>query len=378
EGLYPVMGHHDRPLRGYETKVVALADRLSAGERLYVEEEQPEQLLSIFCSITVEQGGEELKVPENLYWPLQPLHLDRKALFPEKKLETGQIPAAYSLLWKSFEGEIKNLLEAHQKGGNLSVYLESLLLLLQRYTWCVPSAYYRAMPDVSLYDHSRITAALAVCLLDRDEAILDEILRALEKWGRGAQVPEVLQRQEIALLVGGDISGVQDFIYTITARGATSALRGRSFYLQLLTEAVARYTIRRLGLPATNLLYQGGGGFYLLARPADRENLENIRKEVSRILLAHHRGDLYLALTWVPLVAADFYDGRISGRWEELGGRLQKAKQSRFVELKEELADLFKPEGYGGTEEKECKVCSREHPDTREEAGVRKCPPCLS
>ena len=30
EYLYPVMGHHDRPLQGYETKVVALADRLSA------------------------------------------------------------------------------------------------------------------------------------------------------------------------------------------------------------------------------------------------------------------------------------------------------------------------------------------------------------
>ena len=32
---------------------------------------------------------------------------------------------------------------------------------MQTYTWCIPSAYYQSVPDVSLYDHSRMTAALA-------------------------------------------------------------------------------------------------------------------------------------------------------------------------------------------------------------------------
>lgn len=42
-------------------------------------------------------------------------------------------------------------------------------------------------------------------------------------------------------------------------------MRARSFYLQLLTEAIARDVLTRLGLPITNALYIGGGGFQLLA-----------------------------------------------------------------------------------------------------------------
>jgi CRISPR-associated protein Csm1 len=380
EGLYPVMGHHDKPLQGYATKLVALADRLSAGERIPQEEEQPPFLRSIFCSLTAD--GQQ--APRVLYWPLQCLKMTREAIFPRDLAEFPSAEDGYRRLWGEFTGEARRLMEAHQANGSLPVYLESLLLLLQRYTWCVPSASYRSMPDVSLYDHSRITAGLAVCLLGTGEGALDGMLNALEDWFRARQKdssappPAILEGTKVALLVGGDISGVQDFIYTITARGATSALRGRSFYLQLLTEAVARYVLRRLGLPITNLIYQGGGHFYLLARPNDLDHLEEVRREVSRVLLAHHRGDLYLALEAVPLTAADFYDGRISGRWEKLGQALRQAKQRRFAELGAELVDLFQPEGHGGNEEEECQVCGREYPDTRKDDDTRKCPPCRS
>ncbi len=381
DGLYPVMGHHDKPLQGYETKVVALADRLSAGERIPEEKEHPRQVLSIFCSLT----ADDQQAPAKAYSPLRPLRMESEAIFPVNEMEEEAVKQAYSALWKEFVRDVNALREAHRKAEYLSVYLESMLLLLQRYAWCIPSASYKALPDVSLYDHSRTTAALAACLWGQaDEAVVDCALDALEVWYRergkdkSAPPPAALKEMETALLVGGDISGVQDFIYTITARGATSALRGRSFYLQLLTEAVVHYVLRRLGLPVTNLLYQGGGGFYLLARPSDRGRLGEVQKEVSRILLAHHRGDLYLALEAVPLAAADFYDGRISEKWRELAERLQKAKQRRFAELEEGLTDLFQRQGHGGNEDWECQVCGREHPGTKKDEDVRKCPPCRS
>ncbi len=364
----------EKPLEEREKKILTLADYLSTGELHLAEGKQPRQLRSIFCSLTAD--GQQ--APEVLYWPLQPLQMRQDAIFPQKEAVSETIKKAYEDLGAKFKEQAESLRKT--QGENLPIYLESLLLLLQRYAWCIPSA----LPDVSLYDHARIAAGLAACLLEQDEATLGQILNALEGWfqarntNKAAPASEVLEKAELALLVGGDISGVQDFIYTITARGATSALRGRSFYLQLLTEAVARYVLRRLGLPITNLIYQGGGVFYLLARPSDQARLEEIRREVSCILLAHHRGDLYLALAFVPLHAADFYGGRISGRWEELGERLQKAKQRRFSELGDELAWLFQPEGHGGSAERECQVCGREHPGTKEDNGTRKCPPCLS
>ncbi len=390
-GLYPVLGHHDQPLQGYATKVTALADWLSAGERAEEESAQPQQLLSIFCRLE----ADEQRAPADRYWPLAALALEEKSLFPGPAWDEAQVRSAYAGLWRAFEKEAQQLAQAHEKseGNSLPTYLENLLLLLQRHTWCIPSAYYRSLPDVSLYDHSRTTAALAAGLVGEEESTLDALLLALRDWyekrteakrrgQRPAAVPppQILQDTTVAVLVGGDISGVQDFIYTITARGAASALRGRSFYLQLLTEAVARFVLHHLDLPITNLLYQGGGNFYLLARPTDADRLPAIQRAVSRILLDHHRGDLYLAIGCVPLAAADFYDGRITERWDDVARNLREAKQRRFAELGDELATLFQPEGHGGNEDKQCQVCGREHPQTKKDKDkdVRKCPPCRS
>jgi len=44
------------------------------------------------------------------------------------------------------------------------VYLPSLISVLEKYTWCIPSAIYHTLPDISLFDHSVSTAAIASAL----------------------------------------------------------------------------------------------------------------------------------------------------------------------------------------------------------------------
>jgi CRISPR-associated protein Csm1 len=51
---------------------------------------------------------------------------------------------------------------------------------------------------------------------------------------------------EVALLVGGDITGIQRFIYTISSKGAAKSLRGCSAYLNLLCDAIAEWLRRKL------------------------------------------------------------------------------------------------------------------------------------
>ncbi len=343
-------GNHHRPTSRRDW-IVALADHLSAGERADATDDgqgapwpdrqdrlavrpgdrQPRQLLSIFCSLTADDGKQ---APGNVYWPLAPLCLDQKALFPGPAWDDDQIWRGYGEMWRGFLSEARTLHVAHAPiGESLPTYLESFLLLMQRYTWCMPAAYYRNRPDVSLYDHSRMTAALAAVLAGGE--LSDARLESLAGASQDAVDP-------VALLVSGDISGVQDFIYTITARGATSALRGRSFYLQLLTEAVARYVLRELDLPITNLIYASGGNFYLLTRPGDQGRLTGIQRNVSRVLLAHHRGDLYVALASIPLLARDFFQGRISRAWAELHREQQRQNHRMPVRtLKHCTSHLF-------------------------------------
>jgi CRISPR-associated protein Csm1 len=374
--LGPV-GYHHRPKARLD-RIVQLADHLSAAERddgLKDEQpraEHPKQLLSIFCQL--EADGQRLTEVQRRYLPLQPLTLSREAIFPDEALKNDDVWRHYKQLWEGFSASVQALQRAHATEGDLPSYLETVLLLFQRYTWCVPSAYYKSLPDISLYDHSRMTAALAA-VLDRDEvddAWLQEVASAPEQ-----------SKREVALLVGGDISGVQEFIYTITARGATSSLRGRSFYLQMLTEATARYVLHRLDLPITNLIYAGGGNFYLLARPGDAERLPEIQRQISHVLLHHHRGALYAALASQLLCGEDFFHGYIRNAWGALHRHMQQVKQRRFSELgAEALAKLFAPLDHGGNEKRQCQVCGLEHEGVKEESNgadrepVRKCPSC--
>ncbi len=373
EPIHRPAAFHHRP-QDWLSAAVAVADRLSAGERSDQADDsraaQPRQLLTIFSDLYTEEG-----VGKDAYLPLGELRIEKDALKPGDPKPDNEVNSAYADLWKAFKREAASLHNCFADSGDLDVYLEGLLMLLQRFTWMMPSAYYRSRPDISLYDHGRMTAALSAVLAG--SGIGEAEMLAM------AQNPEGITRP-VALLVGGDLSGVQDFIYTITSRGAASALRGRSFYLQILTEALVRFILRRLDLPCTNLIYAGGGHFYLLARPADAEKLGELQRRISEVLLEAHHGDLYLALGWVELAGTDFFEGRISEAWERVGLQLQRAKQRRFSELGGGLVKVFEPQGHGGNEDKQCQVCGQEHPGTRkfakdgEDEGVRKCPDCLA
>ncbi len=65
--------------------------------------------------------------------------------------------------------------------------------------------------------------------------------------------------QKPFLLVGGDLSGIQKYIYGIIARGAAKNLKGRSFYLQLLIDNIVNFLIKELELFDANIIYKTGG-----------------------------------------------------------------------------------------------------------------------
>ena len=369
-------GHHHRP-RTHEERIVALADILAAAARDDGTEDEdpgqqhPRQLLSIFSGLEADEY--KLSETQRRYLPLRPLALERETLFPKETVAEGEVGQAYARIWEGFAQELEQLKEAHNQAPDLQSYLESLLFLSQKFLWCVPSANYQGLPDIGLHDHGRITAALAA-VLNRDRLSADTLTGWLND-------PETIE-DSVALLVGGDISGVQDFIYTITARGATPTLRGRSFYLQILTDALARFLLRRLKLPVTNLIYAGGGSFFLLARPCDADRLPEIQQEISRIFLQQHGGALYAALADVPVAGKEFFGKAMSCKWGELHEALRRKKLQPFAEMGDELPALFDPSGHGGNEEKLCQVCGQEHADTKQEQEepdvepVRKCPSC--
>jgi len=382
-GIGALAAFHHRPQTAAQ-KRIRLADQLSAAERSSGQERDdsdrkthPRQLHPIFTRVRLEDGNGQLLVhplagQDKFYWPLEPLSLGEKTVFAQAEpIPEAQVWDDYESLWSGFCAEVDAI-----KNLPLEAYVEGMLALMQRYTWCVPSAYFNAVPDISLYDHSRMTAALAVCLEELPDERIEVLQQAWDKQeGSGSQEP-------VALLVGGDISGVQDFIYTISSKGAAKMLRGRSFYLQLLTEAVLRFVLRRLELPYTNVIYSGGGHFYLLAPLNAEEKLPKIQAEVGKILYQQHGTQLYLMLGQAHIPAKGFGAGKLQEHWQKMHNQLTIAKNRRYAELGNELFDVFTLPEHGGNPEDTCSVCgddSRGAEEWGEEEGQAKiCPLCRS
>ena len=139
-------------------------------------------------------------------------------------------------------------------------YINSLLELCEAYLSYIPSSTYRGeVADISLFDHSKITAALAACMA-----------LYLDSQQRSDYRTELLTNrhnfygEKAFCLFSCDISGIQQFIYTISSKGALKGLRSRSFYLELLLENLADEILGACSLYRTNLLYTGGGHAYIL------------------------------------------------------------------------------------------------------------------
>ncbi len=358
--------HHD-PSKytssGYKPlKTIICSDWLSSGERRKKQEDEERgerrgtPLKAIFCEIDIGKGD----LPPARYYPIKKLDLKEEVIFPKPLEGEGEdrLKKDYIALWNEFVDEVERIKEVN----DFDAYFNTLYHLLQKYTWCVPSAVWKDVPDVSLFDHLKTSCAIASCLYDSDENFFDNMLSGFEKRHKDEELNEVEKRalkDNKFLLIGGDVSGVQKFIYSITSKGAAKGLRGRSLYLDLLSESIAKYLLRVLQLPLTNLLYCGGGHFYILASSVAESDLKQLRVEIAQRLLEIHRGELYLVLDWLPLSADGFQKEKFGQAWEDLGTKLGEKKKSKFAEILEWHETIFGPIDKGGTINT-CDICGTE------------------
>lgn len=154
--------------------------------------------------------------------------------------------------------------------------------------------------DISLFMHSKITAALAACMVTyfSNEGIVDHRKHCV-------QDKDLWRNEEAFTILSGDLSGIQNFIYNAPSKGALKSLRGRSFYLEILMEHVVDEILERLSLSRAQILFMGGGHFYLLL-PNSEGNIkavEHVIDNANRWLLAVTKGLLFLAHGHVPCSA---------------------------------------------------------------------------
>lgn len=128
--------------------------------------------------------------------------------------------------------------------------------------WCLPSDTQEVFPEVSLFDDLRTTSAIASCLY-------------LYHLSKGSLNEKAVKgsNDERFLLVAGDMSGIQNYIFDIATTGIggiARRLRARSLYVQLCSEVASHLVLRKLGLNIPiHTLMNSGGHFYLLLPNVD-------------------------------------------------------------------------------------------------------------
>lgn len=168
------------------------------------------------------------------------------------------------------------------------------------------------------------------------------------------------------LFVGGDLSGIQNFLYNITPKRAAKSLKGRSAFISAFLKDVCDEIIRaaqNLGLHVKEL-YCSGGKFYIVT-----ENTEEIKKRINEItrkniekLWEDHYGLLGLNVAYISF--REIQDGNkiryqveenpsdpqtTSGvLWKYITAKFQKLKNQKFLHLIEGYTDFFDVQEVGG------------------------------
>lgn len=348
-------GHHKPDLKSLGQRIVQKADHYSSGadrstiDQAWKDAEEEDdknwdnfrriKMRSVFEGISLSHQANEVWSANCLYkLPLREVSLDDN-LFPNKS-DDG-LPD-YQKLWSSFTGELKFI-----QSGTFRTFSETLLALLRKYTSNIPSST-QHLPDVSLYDHAKTTAAFASCL---SSYIAENQMTELP-----------VTNEKPFLLIGGDLSGIQKFIYGIIARGAAKNLKGRSFYLQLLVDNIVQALLNELDLFDSSIVYSSGGGFYLLAPNIDRvkQKLTEFSRKIEHQLFKFHKTELFLSIASTEFGEEEiFYDKSgtrpsIGDVWSALSVKLSEKKARRFEHsIRSSYQVFFIPGESGGVEPKD-------------------------
>ena len=292
--------------------------------------------LSLFEQIRLD-GKPQKFTAKDLKWRYPLSALSPTAIFPQSREKCepgldGPAQTQYKALWQDFLAALKSIPASHR--SNWSLWLDHFDTAWLTFTHAIPAATaFGIKPEVSLYDHSKTTAALATALWRWHEAEgkTDSVAaQALAKGNFGQDV-----HIDKLLLIQGDFFGIQDFIFaegSQTNQAAAKLLRGRSFQVSLFTELAALKVLDTLSLPPTSQITNAAGKFLIVApnTASARAQLAQVRIEINQWFLQHSFGLAGLGLVGEPASCNDLLKGNFKNLMQSLFAALEKAKLQRF------------------------------------------------
>lgn len=206
-------------------------------------------------------------------------------------------------LYSGFVEEVKTL-----NKNNLLVLAENLLTLIQKY-FSFTATYLKQSNSISFFNHTKITSGIFTNYCLSDEKGL--------------------------LLLGGDVSGIQTFIYDIVNKQAAKNLKGRSFYLQLVVDAIVDNILQQTYPLKSSVVYSSGGSFFLFL--PDSESIKNklqheIIPFIHKKIFEFHKTSFYVPISYITFQPLD-NNSHTSQYWKQLVDKINHQKRTPFKDF---------------------------------------------
>lgn len=276
------------------------------------------------------------------------------ASLPVDRKKAGSGQPLYRALWDDFFREVNDL-EKHVQV--LESYIENIMGLLHKYCSRVPSSTMH-LPDVSLFDHLKMTGAFAHCI---HEYLIDK--------GFGS-VQDIQNSDAPIIMLGGDMSGIQSYIYDIISSNAARNLKGRSFYLQIIVDNLIHRLRDKLEISSAHVVYASGGVFYMLAPNTAkvRTSFEDVRRSLQAEMFRIHGTAIYLALGFTEVSQEMIMSRAINKAWNALSEELNVQKRQRYKDvILQDPSRFFEPSEMGGKQVRDAITGEEFTPDEEED-----------
>lgn len=280
-----------------EELYIQYADRLSAG----MEREKSEDSINYrdftktrLISIFDELDNTIKKYEDRRYqYDLAPFNAD--SIFPIEKEDSS---ADYTTISKGFERDLAGI-----KANTLEDYFNQFDTICEKWTTFIPSASAgETLPDISLYDHSKTTSAIAQALYLYHQEYGDYKIDIKDG---GTE-----SKTEKFLYFKAKFNGIQNFIFSEggeTNKKAAKILRGRSFYISFLMNRIANLICDRLELAHTAIIMNAAGT--ITAVLPNTEKTKNIllktEEQINNWLIKYFYGEVSVSFAYIPASGND-------------------------------------------------------------------------
>ena len=296
--IYLAASHHKSNLSGHE-EIIKRADIYASGERQEGEggNFKRSKLISIFSEVGLKHE------PEKYYFELQKFTEDIAMSNSNKEYkDEKEAEKRYSDLYEEFLRDIKEL--KLKFTDNSTQDFLNLVSVLEKYTTFIPASSYKPYPDISLFDHMLVTAAIATAML---------------------------QDKEKFYLIQGDFTGIQDFIFAKEGKSnkyLAKIFRARSLFVSLAVDFIALKICSMLNITPLSIIINAGGKFTILAPKVDdiEKILNEVRSEVNEEFKKINYLQTKFVIDYIEERFSNLAYGKASEVFKKLAVKFEQAK----------------------------------------------------